>query len=74
MTKFITKNDLMKLGFSSWQGMMLVKQAKTKLANQGLTWYESKGLGRVPLETVEEILGVKIDEASLVGMEVKENA
>ena len=43
--------------------MMLVKQAKTKLANQGLTWYESNGLGRVPLETVEEILGVKIDEA-----------
>lgn len=54
--------------------MMLVKQAKAKLASQGLTWYESKGLGRVPLETVEEILGVKIDESSLVDMEVKENA
>ncbi len=50
----------MKLGFSSWQAMMLVKQAKAKLASQGLTWYESKGLGRVPLETVEEILGVKL--------------
>jgi hypothetical protein len=61
MTKFVTKNDLMKLGFSSWQGMMLVKQAKAKLASQGLTWYESKGLGRVPLEMVEELLGVKID-------------
>lgn len=61
MTKFVTKNDLMKLGFSSWQGMMLVKQAKAKLASQGLTWYESKGLGRVPLENVEELLGVKID-------------
>ena len=60
---FVVKKDLMKLGFSSWQAMMLVKQAKTKLANQGLTWYESNGLGRVPLETVEEILGVKIDEA-----------
>ena len=54
--------------------MMLVKQAKTKLANQGLTWYESKGLGRVPLETVEEILGVKIDEDSLLDTEIKENA
>ncbi|MGM9884542.1 DUF3173 family protein [Streptococcus hyointestinalis] len=61
---FVVKKDLMKLGFSSWQAMMLVKQAKTKLANQGLTWYESNGLGRVPLETVEEILGVKIDEAT----------
>lgn len=61
MTKFVTKKDLMKLGFSSWQAMMLVKQAKAKLASQGLTWYESKGLGRVPLETVEELLGVKIN-------------
>ncbi|MDU1701204.1 MAG: DUF3173 family protein [Streptococcus mitis] len=61
MTKFVTKKDLMKLGFSSWQGMMLVKQAKAKLASQGLSWYESKGLGRVPLETVEELLGVKIN-------------
>lgn len=63
MSKFVVKKDLMKLGFSSWQSMMLIKQAKTKLANQGLTWYESKGLGRVPLETVEELLGVKIDES-----------
>lgn len=61
MTKFVTKKDLMKLGFSSWQGMMLVKQAKAKLVSQGLSWYESKGLGRVPLETVEELLGVKIN-------------
>jgi hypothetical protein len=74
MTKFVTKNDLMKLGFSSWQGMMLVKQAKAKLASQGLSWYESKGLGRVPLETVEEILGVKIDEDILLDTEIKENA
>ena len=64
MSKFVVKKDLMKLGFSSWQGMMLIKQAKTKLASQGLTWYESKGLGRVPLETIEEILGVEIDENS----------
>ena len=74
MTKFVTKNDLMKLGFSSWQDMMLVKQAKAKLASQGLSWYESKGLGRVPLETVEEILGVKIDEDILLDTEIKENA
>lgn len=63
MSKFVVKQDLMKLGFSSWQAMMLVKLSKDKLAGQGLTWYESKGLGRVPLETVEEILGAKIDES-----------
>ncbi|HGK6033485.1 TPA: DUF3173 family protein [Streptococcus agalactiae] len=32
---FVVKKDLMKLGFSSWQAMMLVKQAKAKLASQG---------------------------------------
>lgn len=62
MVKFVVKNDLKKLGFSDWQSMLLVKQAKAKLASQGLTWYESKGLGRVPLETIEEILGVKLTE------------
>ena len=71
---FVIKTDLMKLGFSSWQAMMVVKQAKAKLASQGLTWYESKGLGRVPLETVEEILGVKIDEADLIDKEIAEHA
>lgn len=72
MSKFVVKKDLMKLGFSSWQAMMLVKQAKAKLANQGLTWYESKGLGRVPLETVEEILGVNIDE-SIFSLRIEED-
>uniref|UniRef100_UPI00359C57C0 DUF3173 family protein n=1 Tax=Enterococcus faecalis TaxID=1351 RepID=UPI00359C57C0 len=71
---FVVKNDLKKLGFSDWQAMMLIKTAKAKLASQGLTWYESKGLGRVPLKTVEEILGVEIDEDKLVNREVEQNA
>ncbi|MEO5296020.1 DUF3173 family protein [Enterococcus cecorum] len=41
---FVVKNYLKRLGFSDWQAMMLVKQAKAKLASQGLTWYESKGM------------------------------
>lgn len=63
---FVSKKEIKKLGFSDWQYMMLVKQAKAKLANEGLLWYESKGLGRVPLKTIEEILGTKIDERLLV--------
>ena len=63
---FVSKKQIKKLGFSDWQSMMLVKQAKAKLANEGLLWYESKGLGRVPLKTIEEILGTKIDERLLV--------
>lgn len=72
---FVSKRDLKKLGFSDWQSMMLVKQAKIKLANRGLSWYESKGLGRVPLETVEEILGVAIDTSLFKSeLEVAQNA
>lgn len=69
---FVSKRDLKKLGFSDWQSMMLVK---IKLVNRGLSWYESKGLGRVPLETVEEILGVAIDTSLFKSeLEVAQNA
>ena len=72
---FVSKRYLKKLGFSDWQSMMLVKQAKIKLVNRGLSWYESKGLGRVPLETVEEILGVAIDTSLFKSeLEVAQNA
>ena len=72
---FVSKRDLKKLGFSDWQSMMLVKQAKIKLVTRGLSWYESKGLGRVPLETVEEILGVAIDTSLFKSeLEVAQNA
>lgn len=61
---FVTKEDLKKLGFGNYQSYSLIKQAKALMVQKGFAYYNSKGLGRVPLETVEEILGVEIDENS----------
>lgn len=64
MSKFVVKEDLKKLGFGNYQAYSLIKQAKALMVQKGFAYYNSKGLGRVPLETVEEILGVEIDENS----------
>lgn len=58
---FVDKKSLKQLGFSDYQGMMLVKQAKALMVQKGYPYYASKGLGRVPVEAVEEILGTKLD-------------
>lgn len=58
---FVNKKDLMQLGFSDYQGMMLIKQAKALMVQKGYAYYASKGLGRVPVEAVEEILGTKLN-------------
>ncbi|MFS9335226.1 DUF3173 family protein [Streptococcus peroris] len=63
MSKFVVKEDLKKLGFGNYQAYSLIKQAKALMVQKGFAYYNSKGLGRVPLETVEEILGTKIDES-----------
>ncbi|WP_081252686.1 DUF3173 family protein [Lactococcus petauri] len=57
---FITKQDLMKLGFGPYQAYMLIKQAKALMVKKGYAYYNSNGVGKVPKETVEEILGTKL--------------
>lgn len=58
---FITKEDLKTLGFGNYQAYMLIKQAKALMVQKGFAYYASKGLGQVPIEAVEEILGTKLD-------------
>ena len=56
---FVTKEDLKKLGFGNYQAYSLIKQAKA--LQKGFAYYNSKGLGQVPVEAVEEILGTKLN-------------
>lgn len=58
---FITKEDLKKLGFGNYQAYTLIKQAEALMVQKGFAYYASKGLGRVPVEAVEEILGTKLE-------------
>ncbi|KAA9229845.1 DUF3173 family protein [Streptococcus anginosus] len=58
---FVTKEDLKKLGFGNYQAYSLIKQAKALMVQKGFACYNSKGLGQVPVEAVEEILGTKLN-------------
>lgn len=57
---FIDKKDLVKCGFGNYQAYMLIKQAKAIMVQKGFVYYSSNGVGKVPKETVEEILGTEL--------------
>lgn len=57
----ITKNELIALGFGVSQSSDIIRKAKKLMVNKGYGYYDNRRLGRVPIEAVEEILGLKID-------------
>ena len=57
--RFVVKNDLMELGFGPSQSYSIIKKAKALMVNKGFEFYKSNGVGRVPIEAVEEILGIR---------------
>lgn len=50
----------MALGFGISQSSDIIRKAKKLMVNKGFAYYDNKRLGRVPVESVEEILGLKI--------------
>ena len=56
----ITRQDLVQLGYKSETSRKIIAQAKSILIKRGYIFYEKKRLGRVPIEVVEEILGLHI--------------
>ncbi|HEU6870314.1 TPA: DUF3173 domain-containing protein [Streptococcus pneumoniae] len=63
----ITKYELQQMGFGPSQSVDIVRRAKLYLVNKGYGYYSSKRLGRVPLSSVEHILGFSIDIKELEG-------
>ncbi len=61
----ITKYELQKMGFGPSQSADIVRRAKLYLVNKGYGYYSSKRLGRVPLSSVEHILGFPINTKEL---------
>lgn len=61
----ITKYELQRMGFGPSQSADIVRRAKLYLVNKGYGYYSSKRLGRVPLSSVEHILGFPIDTKEL---------
>ncbi|MFK4953952.1 DUF3173 family protein [Lactococcus garvieae] len=56
----IQYQDLVDLGYTIGTSRSLIRQAKQVMINKGFTFYDNKRLGTVPLEIVEEILGVTL--------------
>ncbi|VKB85149.1 hyptothetic protein [Streptococcus pneumoniae] len=61
----ITKYELQRMGFGPSQSADIVRRAKLYLVKKGYGYYSSKRLGRVPLSSVEHILGFPIDTKEL---------
>ena len=48
------------IGYSETQASKLIRKAKGQLVQEGFEWYKNKRIGRVPIITVESILGFQI--------------
>jgi hypothetical protein len=57
----ITKIELKKLGFGPSQSSDIIRKAKRLMVNKGFGYYDNRRLGCVPIEAVEEILGIHIN-------------
>ena len=61
MIKLVNKTDIMSLtGLSESQTKKLIRNAKQSLISQGFDWYSNKRVGKVPLKTIEELLGIEL--------------
>ena len=57
----VDKKDIMELtGLPKTQATTLIRKAKRKLVKDGFDWYENKRVARVPVQTVESILGFNL--------------
>ena len=61
----VTKNELQKLGFGPSQSSDIIRKAKCLMVNKGYGYYNNRRLGCVPIEAVEEKLGVQLTESKV---------
>ena len=54
----MTRQDLQNLGYGVSQASDSIRKAKRYMGNQGYGYYDNRRLGRVPVKTVEKILGI----------------
>ena len=54
----MTRQDLQNLGYGVTQSSDIIRKAKRYMVNQGYRYYDNRRLGRVPVKTVEKILGI----------------
>lgn len=62
----ITRKDLIALGYGPSFSRDIIRQAKCLMVQKGYSFYNTKKLGRVPVEAVEEVLGVALNQEDLL--------
>ena len=62
----ITRKDLMNLGYGPSFSRDIIREAKCLMVQKGYGFYNTKKLGRVPVEAVEEILGITLSQTDLL--------
>lgn len=55
----ITVKDLVAIGYGKSQSGDIIRRAKRLMVNEGFSYYENRRLGKVPVEAIEKILGIK---------------
>lgn len=74
MISIVNKDDVMKLtGFSDSQSKKLIREAKARLVSEGFSWYKNKRIGRVPIKTIEDILGFELSHKHDIIANVQED-
>lgn len=58
----ITKKDLVELGYGNSFASQIIRECKKILIERGHTYYQSRKLDRVPIEVVEEFLGITLNK------------
>jgi len=57
---FVTKNELIEIGFKEHQAVTIIQQARKNLVKEGYPFYNNRRLGTVPMSSVEKIIGVPL--------------
>lgn len=62
-------------GLSETQSQRLIRNAKLNLVSKGFSWYSNKRVGKVPLKSVEELLGIELlDENDIINIVQEDTA
>ncbi|MGX7030851.1 DUF3173 family protein [Vagococcus zengguangii] len=55
--QIITKQDLMKLGYSDYQSKEIIRQSRIYMIELGNEFYDNRKITAIPLHAIEKVLG-----------------
>lgn len=61
----VTKQDIIDLRYGTSFAADIIRQSKLIMVDRGYPFYQSRKVNRVPVDVVEEILGITLSENTL---------